>query len=152
PASRRRDVSPPRPDGPRLAGEPVGRPARGLRDPLRSDLREADRGRRRQRDARAWGRRAPSLRARVPARVRPGAGGAGPPRRGGGAVREDPLPRHRGRALQIAKRPPRPPRRHFALSFTSSYGAEYAWPGISPRPDSCTRGPWPLMNASSQIG
>ena len=45
-----------------------------------------------------------------------------------------------------------PPRAIAASSFTSSYGAEYAWLVISVSPDSATRGPWPLMKASSQIG
>src|SRR5262249_22869939 len=67
--------------------------AHGLRDPLSADIREADRGRARQRDARARRGRASALRPRVRAGVRSRARGARPPRGGRGAVGEDPLPR-----------------------------------------------------------
>src|SRR5262249_41668367 len=38
------------------------------------------------------------------------------------------------------------------LSFTSSYGAENAYPAMIPMPDSSTFGPSPLRPAFSQIG
>ena len=38
------------------------------------------------------------------------------------------------------------------LNRTSSYGPEYANPGITPSPECSTRGPTPLRNASCQIG
>jgi len=41
--------------------------------------------------------------------------------------------------------------RHF-LSFTSSYGPEYANPGMAPSEDCSIRGPTPFRNASCQMG
>jgi hypothetical protein len=41
---------------------------------------------------------------------------------------------------------------HLAFSLTSSKSAENAQPGMSPRPDSSTRGPTPLRKATSKIG
>jgi hypothetical protein len=50
-------------------------------------------------------------------------------------------------AAGVKLRDEHPP--HFGRSFTSSYGAENAYPAMSPSPDSSTRRPTPLMKASS---
>ena len=74
-------------------------------------------------------------------------------RRRAPAASPSPPPRSSPRSLR-RRGPPRRPaaRAHFALSFTSSYGADHGKSAMRPNPDSATRGPTPCRSASCQIG